>query len=104
MVPHLRIEECLLKIVDDPNNTDAGIQATVTSVPDDKKGERLIVLHRPLTKPVSQIINELSQCDLPNLWIPSQDSFIEVSEIPLLGTGKLDLRGIKQLALEKSKS
>ena len=103
MVPHLRIEECLLKIIDDSTNADAGIQATITSIPDAKKGERLIVLHRPLTKPVSQIIDELSKCDLPNLWIPSQDSFIEVSEIPLLGTGKLDLRGIKQLALEKAK-
>ena len=103
MVPHLRIEECLLKIIDDPTNSDASVQAAVTSVPDAKKGERLIVLHRPLTKPVSQIIDELSKCDLPNLWIPSQDSFVEVSEIPLLGTGKLDLRGIKQLALERSK-
>ena len=103
MVPHLKIEECLLKIVDDPSSADASIQLTVTSVPDAKKGERLIVLHRPLTKPVSQIIDELSKCDLPNLWIPSQDSFLEVPEIPLLGTGKLDLRAIKQLALEKAK-
>ncbi|MEK6260004.1 MAG: acyl-[ACP]--phospholipid O-acyltransferase [Planctomycetota bacterium] len=104
MVPHLKIEECLLKIMDDPTNADASIQVAVTSIPDAKKGERLIVLHRPLTKPVSQIIDELSKCDLPNLWIPSQDSFLEVSEIPLLGTGKLDLRGIKQLALERAKA
>ena len=102
MVPHLKIEECLLKITDDPGNADAGIQVAVTSVSDEKKGERLIVLHRSLTKPVSQIIDELSKCDLPNLWIPSHDSFLEVTEIPILGTGKLDLRGIKQLALEKA--
>ena len=102
MVPHLKIEECLSKIIDDPTNADASVQVVVTSVPDAKKGERLIVLHRPLTKPVSQIIDELSKCDLPNLWIPSQDSFLEVPEIPLLGTGKLDLRGIKQLALERT--
>ena len=103
MVPHLKIEECLLKITDDPSNADAGIQVAVTSIPDEKKGERLIVLHRPLTKSASQIIDELSKCDLPNLWIPSQDCFIEVPEIPILGTGKLDLRGIKQLALESAK-
>ena len=82
---------------------DAGIQFAVTSVPDLKKGERLIVLHKPLAKPVSQIIDELSQAGLPNLWIPSTDSFIEVAEIPLLGTGKLDLRAMKQLALEKAR-
>lgn len=103
MVPHLKIEECLLRIIDDPTNTDAGIQVAVTSVPDDKKGERLIVLHKPVAKTASQIVDELSKCDLPNLWIPSQDSFIEVNDIPLLGTGKLDLRGIKQLALERTK-
>ena len=56
-----------------------------------------------MMKTVAHVIEELSRCDLPNLWIPAYDSFIEVAEIPLLGTGKLDLRGIKQLALEKAK-
>ncbi|MBM4077827.1 MAG: AMP-binding protein, partial [Planctomycetes bacterium] len=103
MVPHLRIEECLMRIVEDPTNTDPGIQVTVTAVPDDKKGERLVVLHKKISKPVSQVVDELAACELPNLWIPSHDCFIEVESIPLLGTGKLDLRGIKQLALEKTK-
>ena len=31
--------------------------------------------------------------------IPAQDSFLHVDEIPLLGTGKLDLKGVKDLAL-----
>ncbi|MBS0202159.1 MAG: MFS transporter [Planctomycetes bacterium] len=103
MVPHLRIEECLLKICEDPTNTDAGIQVAVSSVPDDKKGERIIVLHKPLCKPASQIIDELAKEGLPNLWIPSTDSFIEVAEIPVLGTGKLDLRAMKQMALDRTK-
>ena len=102
MVPHLRIEECLSRIIEDPSNTDAGIQVAVTSIPDEKKGERLIVLHKKMTKSVSQVIDELSKEDLPNLWIPSNDSFIEVDEIPLLGTGKLDLRGMKQMALDRA--
>ena len=99
MVPHLRIEECLLQIVENSNSPDAGIPIAVTSVPDPKKGERLIVLHTPMIKPVRQVIDELSALGLPTLWIPSQDSFIEVPEIPHLGTGKLDLKGIKQAAL-----
>lgn len=102
MVPHLKIEECLFKICEDPTNADAGIQIAVTSVPDAKKGERLIILHRQLSKSVSVIIDELAKEGLPNLWIPSNDSFIEVDEIPLLGTGKLDLRGMKQMALDKT--
>ena len=71
----------------------------MTSVPDDKKGERLIVLHKPLVKSVKQVINELAETGLPTLWIPSHDGFVEVEEIPILGTGKLDLKGIKQVAL-----
>jgi acyl-[acyl-carrier-protein]-phospholipid O-acyltransferase/long-chain-fatty-acid--[acyl-carrier-protein] ligase len=51
---------------------------------------------------VPTIIDELSKEGLPNLWIPSNDAFIEVEEIPLLGTGKLDLRGMKQMALDKT--
>ncbi len=99
MVPHLRIEESLLKIVEDPTSTDPAIPLAVTSVPDPKKGERLIVLHRTLVKPIKQIIDELAATGLPTLWIPSQDGFIQVPEIPILGTGKLDLKGIKQAAL-----
>ncbi len=99
MVPHLRIEENLLRIVEDPTSTDSGIPLAVTSVPDTKKGERLIVLHKPLVKSVKQVINELAETGLPTLWIPSHDGFIEVEEIPILGTGKLDLKGIKQVAL-----
>jgi len=71
----------------------------VTSVPDEKKGERLIVLHKPLSKSVDAVLKELGQCHLPNLWIPSADSFLQVESIPLLGTGKLDLKGIKDQAL-----
>jgi acyl-[acyl-carrier-protein]-phospholipid O-acyltransferase/long-chain-fatty-acid--[acyl-carrier-protein] ligase len=38
---------------------------------------------------------------LPNLWLPSKDSFLEVEEIPVLGTGKLDLKRLQSVALEK---
>ena len=99
MVPHLRIEESLLRIVEDPASTDAGIPLAVTSVPDAKKGEKLIVLHRPLVKSIKHVIAEFAATGLPTLWIPSHDGFIEVAEIPILGTGKLDLKGIKQVAL-----
>jgi acyl-[acyl-carrier-protein]-phospholipid O-acyltransferase/long-chain-fatty-acid--[acyl-carrier-protein] ligase len=37
---------------------------------------------------------------MPNLWIPSPDSFHQVSEIPLLGSGKIDLRSARQQAEE----
>ncbi len=101
MVPHLKIEEALAAISRSTADDDAELNLVVTAVPDEKKGERLVVIHRPLAKPLEQVYSELAASDLPNLWIPSRDSFIEVAEIPVLGTGKVDLRALKLLALER---
>ena len=101
MVPHIRVEESLLGLVSNRDADDGHPLLAVTSVPDVKKGERLIVLHRKLPKPIPQILDELAKTGLPNLWLPSADGFAEVEEIPLLGTGKFDLKAIKQLALER---
>jgi acyl-[acyl-carrier-protein]-phospholipid O-acyltransferase / long-chain-fatty-acid--[acyl-carrier-protein] ligase len=101
MVPHIRIEEELNKAIEDPDSDDTSVKLAVTAVPDAKKGERLIVLHKPLSKPVDELINALSEAGLPNIWLPSADSFLEVDEIPLLGTGKLDLRGVKEAAMTR---
>ncbi len=67
---------------------------------DPRKGERLVVLHTGLWKSPPQICRELAAAGLPPLWIPSPDSFRQVKEIPLLGTGKIDLRQLKELALQ----
>ena len=99
MVPHIQIEEILCKAAGGAE--DAAPELAVTAVPDDKKGERLIVLHTKLTKSIEELRRSLSAAGLPNLFIPSADSFIEVDSIPILGTGKLDLRALKKLALEK---
>jgi acyl-[acyl-carrier-protein]-phospholipid O-acyltransferase/long-chain-fatty-acid--[acyl-carrier-protein] ligase len=101
MVPHIKIEEELEKLV---GSTDDGLpQVAVTAVPDDKKGERLIVLHTKLTKTVEQLRRGLTEAGLPNLFIPGADGFIEVDKLPVLGTGKLDLKGIKAMAVERCK-
>lgn len=101
MVPHIRIEEELNRIVDDPDAEEAVVRVAVTAVPHEQKGERIIVLHRELNKPISVILKSLSESGMPNLWLPSADSFLLVDEIPLLGTGKLDLQGVKQRAMEE---
>jgi len=59
------------------------------------------VFHLPSGKTTDQILKELTAKGLPNLWIPSADSFFEVEQIPLLGTGKLDLQAVKALAKTK---
>ncbi|MCH9793490.1 MAG: AMP-binding protein, partial [Planctomycetes bacterium] len=100
MVPHVRIEEIITDIVSDPDEDEPEVQIAVTAVPDSKKGERLIVLHKRLNRSIDSILKEVAEQGLPNLWIPSIDSFLEVETIPLLGTGKLDLAKIKQHACE----
>jgi acyl-[acyl-carrier-protein]-phospholipid O-acyltransferase / long-chain-fatty-acid--[acyl-carrier-protein] ligase len=105
MVPHLRVEEELERLLGppEPSETDAetgqeAVRLCVTSVSDPRKGERLIVLHRPMKESAESLRRGLAEAGLPNLYIPSEGSFIEVDEIPLLGTGKLDLKGIQELA------
>ncbi|MBX3745989.1 MAG: AMP-binding protein [Verrucomicrobiae bacterium] len=93
MVPHLRVEECLHELA-------AVTQLTfvVTSVPDERKGERLVVLHTLPDVPLRACLDQLAKADLPNLWKPKPDAFFRVESFPQLGSGKLDLRRIKELA------
>ncbi len=106
MVPHVRVEEEIAKVykLDVDNNSDNDTddndrpRVCVTSVPDAKKGERLIVLHLKTSKTYDEVRAALSAAGLPNLFIPSADSFLEVEQIPLLGTGKLDIKGAQSLA------
>lgn len=98
MVPHIRVEEELYKIV---GYDEEKLTLAVTSVADQRKGERLIVLYTELPMSIDELCSQLQKSGLPNLWIPSPDSFCEVDEIPVLGTGKLDLRQLQQTAHEK---
>jgi acyl-[acyl-carrier-protein]-phospholipid O-acyltransferase / long-chain-fatty-acid--[acyl-carrier-protein] ligase len=100
MVPHILVEQEIAKILEEDQGDEHEVLCAVTAVPDSKKGERLIVLHKPMKKTPRQIIDRLQAAGLPNLFIPSADSFIAVETIPMLGTGKLDLRGVKDLAAE----
>ncbi|MCR9202347.1 MAG: acyl-[ACP]--phospholipid O-acyltransferase [Planctomycetaceae bacterium] len=100
MVPHIRIEQELTRIMDDDLTDEPQVLCAVTAVPDTKKGERLIVLHKPVNKSIPDVLTELQQAGMPNIWIPSQDSFLEMEQVPLLGTGKLDLKAVKDTALD----
>lgn len=95
MVPHGRVEEAL----HDAAGATSPVFA-VTALPDDRKGERLVVLHTLDEAGLPAILETLSASGLPNLFIPRLDSFIRVAELPLLGSGKLDLQSVKRTALE----
>ena len=47
-------------------------------------------------------LEKLAASDLPNLWKPKADAFVRLEAFPMLGTGKLDLRKVKELASQLS--
>jgi len=93
MVPHIKVEEILHELAGLTEQT-----FVVTGVPDEKKGERLIVLHNLADGQLAPVLEKFSQCDLPNLWKPRAEQFFHVEALPYLGTGKLDLRRVRDLA------
>lgn len=98
MVPHLKIEEALQEITENVERVFA-----VTGIPDEKKGERLIVLYSCATDVAKSAADQLASSGiLPNLWIPKFSDFLKVEEIPVLGTGKTDLRALKEIAMERT--
>lgn len=93
MVPHVKIEEALnaaLELVEPA--------FFVTAIPDGKKGERLAVVHTADSGQLEQLFAKLPAQGLPNLWTPRADSFVHISEVPRLGTGKVDLKQLRQIA------
>jgi acyl-[acyl-carrier-protein]-phospholipid O-acyltransferase/long-chain-fatty-acid--[acyl-carrier-protein] ligase len=92
MVPHLKIEEAIHKSCgDDP--------CVVVGIPDEKKGERLVALCTgSLT--AAEVWGRLAETDLPRLWLPKRENIYFVDALPTLGTGKLDLRGVRARAEE----
>jgi acyl-[acyl-carrier-protein]-phospholipid O-acyltransferase/long-chain-fatty-acid--[acyl-carrier-protein] ligase len=101
MVPHIRVEEAITQAL---SLDEDDLRLAVTAVPDAKKGERIIVLYTELGRSPEEICRALAAGGLPQLWIPSADSFRRVQSIPVLGTGKLDLKRVKDMALEEFKA
>jgi acyl-[acyl-carrier-protein]-phospholipid O-acyltransferase/long-chain-fatty-acid--[acyl-carrier-protein] ligase len=97
MVPHIKIEDRLHEL--------AGVTEqvfAVTSLPDEKKGERIAVLTTLGPERLAAVLERLPQCDLPALWKPKANLFFRIDALPTLGTGKADLRGAKQMAAERA--
>ncbi len=94
MVPHVRIEEKLHELAEE---TEQQVFA-VTSLPDEKKGEKIMVVTTLKEEKLAPVLEKLAACDLPALWKPKANQFVFAEALPLLGTGKMDLRGVKALA------
>jgi acyl-[acyl-carrier-protein]-phospholipid O-acyltransferase/long-chain-fatty-acid--[acyl-carrier-protein] ligase len=99
MVPHIKIEDKLHELAESVEK-----RFVVSGVPDGKKGERLVVLHTLAPDELKLVLEKLAAAGLPNLWTPRPNQFFFVEELPHLGSGKLDLRRVHELAVEFSPS
>jgi acyl-[acyl-carrier-protein]-phospholipid O-acyltransferase / long-chain-fatty-acid--[acyl-carrier-protein] ligase len=97
MVPHIKVEEKLHEIIGATEQIFA-----VTAVPDEKKGERLIVVHILSEEKLQECFVQLGKAEFPALGKPRPDQFVHVEALPYLGTGKLDLRRLKEIAVKAS--
>jgi acyl-[acyl-carrier-protein]-phospholipid O-acyltransferase/long-chain-fatty-acid--[acyl-carrier-protein] ligase len=95
MVPHMRIEEAI-------NAAFGEVCSIVTAVPDAVKGERIVAFYTRQDVAPDALWDRLNATDLPRLWLPRRDSIVPIDAIPMLGTGKVDLRRVKELALERT--
>lgn len=98
MVPHGTVEQKITEVFD--LDQTAGCVVVVMGVPDASKGEALVLL---TTLPLSadEVRARLLGAGLPSLWVPKIIRHVE--SIPVLGTGKLDLKACRDLALEPAK-
>jgi acyl-[acyl-carrier-protein]-phospholipid O-acyltransferase/long-chain-fatty-acid--[acyl-carrier-protein] ligase len=96
MVPHGKIEEVF------HNELGLTEQAmAIVGLPDDSKGERLVVLHTLDDTQLESLFARYESCGLPNLFLPKKNAYHRIDELPVLGSGKLNIREVKALALEK---
>ena len=93
MVPHVGIEEAYLKGL----STHEHIVA-VTGVPDEKKGEELVVLYLQQAGTPEDLHEIITNSDLPNMWKPRRSNYIKIDEMPILGSGKLDIMKLRKIA------
>ncbi|MFQ5658343.1 MAG: AMP-binding protein, partial [Candidatus Methylomirabilales bacterium] len=95
MVPHIKVEEIMSTILGDE-------RSVVTAIPDDQKGECLVVLYTHEEVTPEEVWNKLGETDLPKLWIPKRENIYYIEDIPVLGTGKVDLKKVKMMAMERA--
>jgi acyl-[acyl-carrier-protein]-phospholipid O-acyltransferase / long-chain-fatty-acid--[acyl-carrier-protein] ligase len=91
MVPHLKVEEIVGRLLGDA-------PCVVTAVTDPERGERLVLFYTAPAVSPQELWEQLGETELPKLWIPKRPDIRRIDELPLLGTGKVDLRRIRALA------
>ena len=96
MVPHEAIEQKIVDLLDLSGRDERPI--AVVGVQDEAKGEALVLLSA-VDIDLAELRKKLQDTGVPNLWIPKHIQRIEA--IPVLASGKLDLKKCQQRATER---
>lgn len=96
MVPHGTIEETISRVLELDIEQ---LQIAITARPDPAKGEQIVLLTTIADLNLADLCKKLSAAGLANLWLPREMKIIE--KIPVLGTGKLDIKACAAIAAEK---
>jgi len=98
MVPHETVEATILKVLELDSETERRI--AIVGVPDEQKGEAILLLSTiagpALEQECIDLRYKLLDAGLPSLWCPK--AIIPVTEIPVLASGKLDIKACESLA------
>jgi len=95
MVPHEAVEQKIIELLGFSGNDERIV--AIVGVQDESKGEALILL-AAVDVDLSQLRDKLREAGVPNLWIPKKIS--RVDSIPVLASGKLDLKKCQERATE----
>lgn len=101
MVPHEVVEDHIVKAMHLDGDSERRI--AVVGVPDDEKGEALVLISTVASEAVKQEIIQLRytllERGVPSLWIPKR--LVRVEQIPILASGKLDLKACEKIASQR---
>jgi len=95
MVPHETIESKIVDLLGLSGRDERPL--AVMGVQDEAKGEALVLLSA-VDIDLAELRSKLHEAGVPNLWIPKQVQRVEA--IPVLASGKLDLKKCQGLAAE----
>jgi len=102
MVPHETVEAAIVKVLGLDAETERKV--AIVGVPDEQKGEAILLLSTVAGVAHEQecidLRYKLLDAGLPSLWCPK--AIIPVKEIPVLASGKLDIKGCEKLARENA--
>lgn len=100
MVPHETVEAAVNKALGLDNETERKI--AIVGIPDARKGEAIALLSTiagpALEQEALDIRYKLMDEGIPSLWCPKK--IIPVDDIPVLASGKLDIKGCEELINE----